>query len=94
MAAKGRFFVKQEFDCPPLRGVAVEVFHLASALDRPVCKRCGIRMMLARIAPDEADFEVRSFECPKCDHVYNERVPTDPMLSAKGWLSSELKPPR
>jgi hypothetical protein len=72
----------------------VEFFHLANAIDRPVCKQCGIRMMLARVSPDGAGFEVRSFECPKCDRFYSERVATDPMELCKGWLSSELKPPK
>ena len=50
-------------------------------------------MVLARIMPDPA-FDVRSFECPKCYRVLIERVPTDPMEKSKGWLSSELKPPK
>jgi hypothetical protein len=90
---KGAVFSQTGVRLPVLSGCAVEVLHLASAVDRPVCKRCGVRMMLARIAPDRPDFEVRSFECPKCDLVYSERVPTDPMVSSKGWLASELKPP-
>ena len=74
----------------------MEPFHLANAIVRPVCKRCGTRMMMpTRIAPDGASFEIRSFECPKCDHVYIERVATDdPMELCKGWLSSELRPPK
>src|SRR5215203_1155446 len=78
--ATGAFLFKPEFDSQPLRVIAVELFKLASAVDRLVCKRCGIRMMFARIAPDGPDFEVRSFECPKCDLVYIERVPTDPIV--------------
>jgi len=38
---------------------------------------------LARISPDSAGFEARSFECPKCDHVVIERVATDPLEHAK-----------
>jgi hypothetical protein len=71
----------------------VRHFHLANAIDQPVCKHCGIRMVLARIMPDGV-VDVRSFECPKCYRVLIERVPTDPMEQSKGWLSSELKPPR
>jgi hypothetical protein len=71
----------------------VRHFHLANAAaDQPVCNHCGIGRVLARIMPDRA-FDVRSFECPKCYRVLIERVPTDPKKS-KGWLSSELKPPR
>jgi len=58
-----------------------------------MCKRCHIRMMLARIAPDGPGFEVRVFECPKCEELHAERVPTDPMDSYKGWLKGELGPP-
>ena len=49
--------------------------------------------MLTRISPDCVGFEARSFECPKCDHVVIERVATDPLENAKGWLSRELKRP-
>jgi tRNA(Ile2) C34 agmatinyltransferase TiaS len=71
----------------------VEPFHVASGADRPVCERCGTRMMLARIEPYGRDGESRSFECPKCDHVQVERTPTDPIDQCKGWLSSELRRP-
>ena len=64
-----------------------------AAIDRPICKRCGIRTMLTLISPDGAGFEARSFECPKCEHVVIERVATDPLETAKGPLSSELKRP-
>jgi hypothetical protein len=64
-----------------------------AAIERPTCKRCGIRTMLTRISPDGANFEARSFECPKCNHVVIERVAADPLENAKGWLSSELKRP-
>jgi hypothetical protein len=67
--------------------------HVAKALDRPICKRCHTGMMLARIAPDGPGFEPRQFECPKCDQVYTEHVPNDPMAGCKGWLSGELRPP-
>jgi hypothetical protein len=51
-------------------------------------------MMLARITPGVPGFEVRSFECPECEHSNVQRVAIDPMESAKGWLSGELKPPK
>jgi hypothetical protein len=40
-----------------------------AAVERPSCKRCGIRTMLTRIALDAYGFEVRSFGCPKCDVI-------------------------
>jgi len=49
--------------------------------------------MLARITPDGRGFELRTFECPKCEDIVVERVATDPLELAKGWLTSELKPP-
>jgi len=72
------------------------LLHFAKAIDRPTCKRCHARMMLARISPDGRGFEVRSFECPKCEHVYTERVstdPGDPLENSRGWLVGELRPP-
>jgi hypothetical protein len=63
-------------------------------IERPICKRCGVRTMLVRISPDGLGFEVRSFECPECNHVVIERVATDPLEQAKGWLlAGELRPP-
>jgi transposase-like protein len=41
---------------------------------RPPCPNCGATMMLARIAPDGPGFELRSFECPNCEHTFAERV--------------------
>ena len=67
--------------------------HFPSAIERPTCKRCGIRTMLARITPDGPGYEARSFECPTCAHVVIERVATDPIEQCKAWLSGELKPP-
>jgi hypothetical protein len=63
-------------------------------LERPLCKRCITRMMLARISPDEPHYETLSFECPKCERVQIERRPVDPIKAASGWLASELRPPK
>jgi hypothetical protein len=47
-------------------------------------------MMLARIEPGPAHFDLRTFECPKCAHVQKTLV-KDPMNStAAGWLNGEL----
>jgi hypothetical protein len=51
-------------------------------------------MMLARIMPGPKGFDLRNFECDKCDHVLTLTIATDPMDSAgAGWLAGELKPP-
>jgi hypothetical protein len=65
-------------------------------IERPQCLRCkGGRMMLARIQPGpQRNSEVRTFECPRCDHVL-EQVALDPMKSEKaGWQNSDLNPPQ
>jgi len=39
-------------------------------IERPRCPRCHGRMMLARIEPGAAaGSDLRTFECPKCEHV-------------------------
>ena len=35
---------------------------------RPACPKCSARMVLVRITASEQGFELRSFECPKCEH--------------------------
>jgi len=48
-------------------------------------------MMLARIMPGPKGFDLRNFECDKCDHVVTVTIPTDPMNSdVTGWLNGEL----
>jgi ribosomal protein L37AE/L43A len=65
-----------------------------SAIDRPRCPKCHMKMALARITPGSPGFEVRSFECPECEHAIAQRVAADPLESAKGWLAGELRPPK
>jgi hypothetical protein len=51
-------------------------------------------MNLAQIMPDRPGFDVRTFECVRCDHTHILTVATDPVKSDKiGWLAGELKPP-
>jgi hypothetical protein len=66
----------------------------SSSLERPACKRCGIRMVLARISPDGPQYETWHYECLKCDRVLTEQrpIPIESMKTAKGWLSGELRP--
>jgi hypothetical protein len=33
------------------------------------CTRCGAKMSLARIEPDRPGYDLRSFECTKCNNV-------------------------
>jgi DNA polymerase III alpha subunit (gram-positive type) len=63
------------------------------ALERPRCPKCQSRMMLARIMPGPPGYDLRNFECDKCDHVLTITVADDPMNGSVGWLAGELKPP-
>ena len=44
------------------------------ATARPPCLQCRSTMMLARIAPYKEDYDRRTFECPKCEHVEHKIV--------------------
>ncbi len=48
-----------------------------SAIDRPRCPKCYAKMTLARITPGSPGFEVRSLECPECEHAIAQRVAAD-----------------
>ena len=63
-------------------------------IERPRCPKCHGRMMLARIEPGPNGSDLRTFECPKCEHVH--KMPAeDPMKSGNaGWTNSGLKPPK
>jgi hypothetical protein len=52
------------------------------------------RMMLAATMPGPEGFELRTFECRKCDHSFTNAVAKDPMnaVSAR-WIAGGLKPP-
>jgi hypothetical protein len=51
--------------------------HINAYIQRPACPRCRAQMMLARIMPQNVGFDLRTFECPKCDHVHEVMVETD-----------------
>jgi hypothetical protein len=46
-------------------------------IHRPACPKCRDHMMLARIMPAGLGFRLRTFECPKCNHVHEVMVETD-----------------
>jgi hypothetical protein len=52
-------------------------------------------MTLARVMPGRLNFDLRTFECVRCDHVEKILVPIDPMRSSNafGWLFGELGSP-
>jgi hypothetical protein len=53
---------------------------MLTSIERPRCRRCQIRMMLAVITPLPDGSEERTFECPKCDLIETRAVP-DPLKS-------------
>jgi len=36
---------------------------------RPECPKCSALMYLALIEPEKPGFDLRTFECPRCQHV-------------------------
>jgi hypothetical protein len=63
-------------------------------IERPRCPKCQGRMMLARIELGPAHADLRTFECPKCEHVQKMLV-EDPFKSANtGWTAGGLNPPK
>ena len=36
---------------------------------KPDCPKCTAQMYLARIAPGTSGFDLRTFECPRCQHI-------------------------
>jgi hypothetical protein len=67
-----------------------------SAIQQLRCPKCRARMKLARTSPGPTGFELRTFDCSKCDNVEQIAIPSDdPMKSdAVGWFMGELHPPR
>jgi len=66
------------------------------SLECPRCPRCQARMILTGISPAPAGYDLRAFECAKCDRISTRLVPKDPMKTgdAMRWLSGDLKPPQ
>ena len=46
-------------------------------IHRPTCSKCRAHMALARITPARMGFDIRTFECPKCDHLHEVMVETN-----------------
>jgi hypothetical protein len=43
-------------------------------IDRLFCPKCGSAMWLARVEPDKPDHDLRTFECPNCEHTETKVV--------------------
>jgi hypothetical protein len=63
-------------------------------IERPRCPKCQGRMTLAQIEQGPGGADLRTFECPKCEHVQKMLVVEDPLKSANtGWTAGGLRPP-
>jgi transcription elongation factor Elf1 len=63
---------------------------------RPRCPRCQARATVQRaVSSTRSGYEFWTLRCTKCGTVHEAQVPADPLKSdARGWLQSELAPPR
>jgi RNase P subunit RPR2 len=51
--------------------------HINVQIRRRACPKCNAHMMLSHIMPASMGFDLRTFECPECDHVHEVMVQTD-----------------
>ena len=47
--------------------LALATSHSASIV-RPCCSECGTATFLVGIEPERPGYELRTFQCPKCEH--------------------------
>ena len=74
----------------------VRDYIMIVAFHRPPCPRCKATTSLARITRGRSGFDIRTFECRACDHIYQRVVElADPMESTQtaGWFRGELRAP-
>ncbi len=52
--------------------------------------------MLTGISLATPNYDLRTFECAKCDRISTRVIARDPMKTGEAlrWLSGELKPPK
>lgn len=43
----------------------------SNSIARPPCSKCGNRMLLSRLEPQEPDHDKRTFECIICKNIEN-----------------------
>jgi uncharacterized C2H2 Zn-finger protein len=58
------------------------------------CVVCQSPMEVQRIVEARAGFEHWTLRCPRCGHIGQVQMSTDPLKSdASGWMTGELRPP-
>ena len=64
-------------------------------LGRPRCPKCRARPTVQSVVEIRSGFEYLTLRCTSCALVYDAQVHTDPLKSdARGWIDSELVPPK
>jgi hypothetical protein len=65
-----------------------------TTIERPLCPKCQIRMLLRGVEINLAGPDLCTFECPQCELDY-KALAEDPVRpnKAMGWIKSELRPP-
>src|SRR5580692_8644774 len=74
----------------------VRDYIMIVAFHKPPCPKCKATISLARITPGRSGFDIRTFECRACHHIYQRVVAlADPIESTQtaGWLQGELRTP-
>jgi ssDNA-binding Zn-finger/Zn-ribbon topoisomerase 1 len=65
------------------------------AIQRLRCPKCRTHMVLSHIEPGPTGFELRTLDCPSCNHVEKIAIASDPMKSGDvGWFVGELQSPK
>jgi hypothetical protein len=54
-----------------------------SSIEFPRCPHCQARMMLESISPAPRGYDLRTFDCAKCDRISTRLVPRDPMKNRR-----------
>jgi hypothetical protein len=66
-----------------------------TAIDKLHCPECRARMELARVSAGPTGFEVRTFDCTRCDRVEKIAIALESRgTSAIGWFVGESAPPK
>ena len=52
-----------------------------TAVERPECPKCHLRMALAHTARGPSGFDIWTFDCATCEHAHIVTVAIDPMTS-------------
>jgi hypothetical protein len=66
---------------------------MVTAIERPRCPRCFIRMSLLSAESRKGGFEKQIFGCGKCPYVETKMVPDPLKSSTSERLAQNVRPP-